>query len=82
MPDTTYYALVNDDHPAERPAGLVRRIHTVPVPTDEILTRDLTWQPTDFLHRYWLGHNDQDYVEITEAHADAVIDAWRSAANG
>jgi hypothetical protein len=45
MPEVTYYALINDKHPRERPLGLVRRIHTEP-PTDEALERDLQWHPS------------------------------------
>jgi hypothetical protein len=43
------------------------------VPTDEVLQRDLQWHPTEALYRYLLGHNDNDYVEITEEEANTVI---------
>lgn len=77
MIKTTYYALIDETHPPERPTGIVRRIHTSPVPTDEVFARDLQWRPTEFLRRYWLGHTDRDYVEITEELANAVIASWR-----
>jgi hypothetical protein len=77
MPDVTYYALIDDKHPRERPMGLVRRVHTRPVPTDEALHRDLRWRPTEYLARYALGHNDTDHVEITEEEANATIARWR-----
>ncbi|MQA84485.1 MAG: hypothetical protein GEV03_07645 [Streptosporangiales bacterium] len=69
MPKITYYARITDTHPPENPAGLMRRIHTEPVPTDEALRRDLQWHPTEFLRRYWLGHTDGDFVEISEEQA-------------
>jgi hypothetical protein len=69
----TYYALIDNDHPPERPTGLVRRIHTEPVPTDQAFHRDLEWHPTEYLRRYYLGKEYDDHVEITEEQANAVI---------
>jgi hypothetical protein len=63
--------------PLRLPAGLVHRIHTDPHPTDQLLHKDFAWHPTDILHRQWLGHNDDDYEEITEAEADELIARWR-----
>jgi hypothetical protein len=77
MPDITYYALINDKHPRERPMGLVRRIHTEPVPTDEALHRDLQWHPSEYLRRYYIGDAKHDHVEITEEEANAAIAWWR-----
>jgi hypothetical protein len=75
MPEITYYALINDKHPRERPLGLVRRIHTEP-PTDEALERDLQWHPSEYLRRYFIGHTPYDHVEITEEEANAAIARW------
>jgi hypothetical protein len=61
----------------ENPAGVFRRVHTEPLPTDEVLRRDLRRHPTDELYRYWLGKNDWDFVEITEEEADTIIARWR-----
>ena len=77
MPKITYYARVTPVHDRADPAGLLRRIHTEPIPTDEALQRDLKWHPTEALYRYWLGHTDNDYVEITEEEANDIIDRWR-----
>jgi hypothetical protein len=40
---------------------------------DEAFTRNLRWEPTEYLRRYHLGHDDVDHVEITEAEADAFV---------
>lgn len=77
MPKITYYALVDDGYPPEHPTGIVRRTHTEPLPVDEAFGRNLQWHPTEFLYRHWLGHNEQDYVEISEEAAQAVIARWR-----
>lgn len=76
---TTYYAILTDDG---RPVGLVRRIHLSPRPRDEILARDLTWQLTEFLKKYSLGHMDEDYVEISDEDAQKLIENWRSKREG
>ncbi|MGE5291935.1 MAG: hypothetical protein ACM3ML_33080 [Micromonosporaceae bacterium] len=73
MPKITYYAIINERRPVTRPKGLIRRIHTEPVPTDEEFTRDLEWVPSEFLQLYRLGHNDDDYVEITPEQAEQII---------
>lgn len=74
QPDVTYYALLTDKG---EPAGLVRRTHLSPVPKDESLRRDLSWRPTEFLRRYHLGHNENDYREISVADAENLIERWR-----
>jgi hypothetical protein len=76
-PRVTYYALLAGDRTRENPSGIVRRTHT-DAPVDESFRRDLTWQPTEYLRRYFLGHNDTDHVEISEDEADAVIARWRA----
>ena len=78
MLSVSFFAVVLEPgNPRDRPAGLVRRIHTAPVPTDESMHRDLQWHPSECLRRYWLGHNELDHVEISEEEAAAVIAHWR-----
>lgn len=76
-PRVTYYAIVSASHDRTDPGGLLRRWHTEPRPTDEILRRDLQWYPTDFFDRARLGHNDNDYEEISEEEAVTIIERWR-----
>src|SRR5215218_847257 len=77
LPVSFFAVVLEPGNPRDRPAGLVRRIHTAPVPTDESLHRDLQWHPSEYLRRYWLGHNELDHVEISEEEAEAVIAHWR-----
>jgi hypothetical protein len=70
----TYYARIDEDFPRERPAGIVRRRLVNGVTVDEAFTRNLRWEPTEYLRRYELGHNDDDHVEITAAEADAFVE--------
>lgn len=76
-PQATYFARVGERHPADRPMGIYRRIHTSP-PTDEAFGRDEQWRPTDALRRAELGSLDADFVPISAEAANAVLDRWRS----
>lgn len=76
-PRITYYAVLGGDRTRDNPSGLVRRIHTTPRSTDEAFGRDLRWHPTEYLRRYFLGHNDDDHEEITLEEAATVISRWR-----
>lgn len=77
MPEVTYYARFDESSTPKDPLSVLRRVHTEPRPTDEIFRRDLQWHPTERLHREWLGLEDDYYVEITEAQAEAIMQRWR-----
>lgn len=75
-----YFALIPDGGTAEEAIGLVRRIHTQPMPTDEEIQNDLEWHPSEYLRLYRLGHNDQPHVEITAESAARLLERWRAQA--
>jgi hypothetical protein len=70
----TYYAVIDETHPRATPLGVVRRAASDGAVRDEAFTRNLRWEPTEYLRRYELGHNDDDHVEITAAEADAFVE--------
>ncbi|MCX4834898.1 pentapeptide repeat-containing protein [Streptomyces sp. NBC_01016] len=74
----TYYARVDDEFPRERPAGIVRRRRDGTTFRDEAFTRHLRWEPTEYLRRYELGHNDDDHIEITEEETARFITRIRA----
>lgn len=69
----TYYALVSNDYPRSNPQGIVRRRRAGDFTSDEAFTRNLRWEPTEYLRLYELGHNDDDHVEITAEEAHRFI---------
>lgn len=77
-PQITYYAILGADRTRENPSGLIRRIHTSPRTTDEAFGRNMHWHPTEYLRKYFLGHNDDDHEEISAEEAQAVIARWRA----
>ncbi|EGG48270.1 hypothetical protein SGM_1565 [Streptomyces griseoaurantiacus M045] len=66
----TYYATIDEGHPR----GLVRRRTDEDEAFDEAFTRNLRWEPTEYLRLYDLGHNEIDHVEITAAEAARFIE--------
>lgn len=73
--EITYYAKIGEGYPRSSPRGIVRRRFLDGVAYDEAFTRNLRWEPTEYLRLYELGHNEVDHVEITGAEADAFVAA-------
>ncbi|MGW6270302.1 pentapeptide repeat-containing protein [Streptomyces sp. NPDC055060] len=69
----TYYARIDDEFPRERPAGIVRRRRAGQTFHDEAFTRNLRWEPTEYLRLYDLGHTDSDHAEISEEEVNQFI---------
>ncbi|EIU11167.1 hypothetical protein MA5S0422_0753 [Mycobacteroides abscessus 5S-0422] len=36
----------------------------------------MQWHPSEYLRRYYLGHNDVGHVEIDEESAKSTLDRW------
>lgn len=70
---TTYYARVNNEFPRTHPMGIMRRRRAGILTRDEAFTRNLRWEPTEYLRRYELGSTDGDHVEISEEEANRFI---------
>ncbi|MFE3720850.1 hypothetical protein [Streptomyces cyaneofuscatus] len=73
--EMTYFAKISDGHPRHSPRGIVRRrVEDNGRTHDEAFTRNLRWEPTEYLKLYDLGHNDIDHVRVTEIEAAAFIE--------
>ncbi|MFG3099441.1 hypothetical protein ACGFZL_02730 [Streptomyces sp. NPDC048182] len=72
----TYFAKIREGYPRERPSGILRRrlVGRDDTSYDEAFTRNLRWEPTEYLRLYELGHNDVDHTEISEIEAAHHID--------
>lgn len=66
----SYYAKLRPGYPRSAPSGIVRRrgAHGSGA-VDEAFTRNLRWEPTEYLRRHALGLDDTEHVAITEAEA-------------
>ncbi|MEO3751587.1 hypothetical protein [Streptomyces sp. B6B3] len=70
----TYYAKIDDEFPRDNPMGIVRRRIDGDLTYDEAFTRNLHWEPTEYLRLYQLGHNDVDHVQISAIEAAAFVE--------
>jgi hypothetical protein len=84
MPDkVTYYAVVNDLSSRERPTGVFRRTYTEDGgKLDEAFTRSLIWERSWLLVSAERGDLVNEFIEITEAEADGIIERIRATATG
>ncbi|MGX1896378.1 hypothetical protein ACWIHQ_23280 [Streptomyces anulatus] len=72
--ESTYFAKISDGYPRHSPRGIVRRRVDDDQSHDEAFTRNLRWEPTEYLKLYDLGHNDIDHVQITEIEAATFLE--------
>ena len=80
VPVVRYFALIKDGGTPEAATGLVRRVATHPLPTDEAIGNDLEWHPTEYLERYYrLGTMDREHLEVTAEFAEELLARWRAA---
>jgi len=84
MPDkVTYYAVVDDLSSRERPAGVFRRTYTEDGGrSDEAFTRNLVWEFSPALISAERGDLQNEFIEITEAEADEIVERIRATVTG
>ena len=84
MPDkVTYYGVVNDLSRRERPAGVFRRTYTEDGGRlDEAFTRNLIWERSWLLVSAERGDLVNEFIEITEAEADGIVERIRATVTG
>ena len=76
----TYYALVDSRSNRERPRTVLRRLETDEGNTDEMFSRDLTWESSPLLHGAERGDTMFDFAEITEDEANEIVARIRAEA--
>jgi hypothetical protein len=79
LPDqVTYYAIVNEFSSRERPGGVFRRTYFEDGGMeDEAFTRDLEWERSWLLASAERGDTANDFIEITKAEADQIVERFR-----
>jgi hypothetical protein len=69
----TYYAMIDELTSRDRPRTVLRRIRNDAGTTDEIFTRDLTWQFSALLYGAERGDTMVDFVPISEGEAERIV---------
>jgi hypothetical protein len=77
----TYYAMIDEDTSREKPRTVLRRVETDEGQTDELFSRDLTWERSPLLHAANRGDTMLDFAEITKEEADQIVGRIRDQAN-
>jgi len=79
----TYYAVVNDLSSRERPAGVFRRTYFEDGGRrDEAFTRNLLWERSVSLVSAERGDVQNEFIEITEAEANQIVERIRARVTG
>ena len=84
MPDqVTYYAVVDDLSSRRQPAGVFRRTYTEDGGrSDEVFTRDLTWEFSPELISAERGDLQYQFIKITEDEANQIVARIRAEVTG
>jgi hypothetical protein len=77
---TTYYALIDSRTSRERPRTVLRRVENELGQTDELFSRDLTWESSPLLHGTERGDTLLDFVPISEDEAERIVERIRAEA--
>lgn len=82
MENLRFYFKLSDVRP--EPAAVMRRYEVNGITHSESYRFKVDgWAPTEFFYRYQLGHNDSDYIEVSQAEAEEAIETIkRRAAEG
>jgi hypothetical protein len=84
MPDqVTYYAVVDVLSSRAQPAGVFRRTYTEDGGrSDEVFTRDLTWEFSPELISAERGDLQYQFIEITKDEANQIVARIRAEVSG
>lgn len=77
----TYYAMIDEDTSRENPRTVLRRVENDEGQTDELFSRNLTWERSSLLHAANRGDIMLDFTEITEAEATRIVARIRTQAS-
>jgi hypothetical protein len=70
----TYYAVIDDLTSRDQPRAVFRRVESDEGTTDEIFSRDLTWEFSSLLHAAERGDTMFDFVPVGRAEAERIVD--------
>lgn len=77
----TFYAIIDESTSPDRPRTVLRRIENDEGATDEMFTRDLTWEFSPLLYSYERGDTMLDFIPIAEDEAERIVARIRDQAS-
>ena len=76
----TYYAIIDETTSRDRPRTVLRRTENDEGTTDEMFSRDLTWEFSPLLYSAERGDTMYDFIPITQDEADQIVARIRKTA--
>jgi hypothetical protein len=76
----TYYAMVDEFTSRDNPRTVLRRVRNDQGTTDEIFSRNLKWEFSPLLYSAERGDLANEFVPISEAEAERIVDRVRKLA--
>jgi hypothetical protein len=76
----TYYAMVDEYTSRDNPRTVLRRVRNDEGTTDEIFSRNLKWEFSPLLYSAERGDLANEFVPISEAEAERIVDRVRKLA--
>jgi hypothetical protein len=70
----TYYAMIDELTSRERPRTVLRRVKNDEGTTDELFTRNLTWEFSALLYGAERGDTMVEFIPISETEATRIVD--------
>jgi hypothetical protein len=77
----TYYAIIDEYTSPDRPRTVLRRVENDEGQTDEMFSRDLTWEFSPLLYAAERGDTMFDFVPISEEEAGRIVERIRGLAS-
>jgi hypothetical protein len=76
----TYYAIIDETSSRAHPSGILRRVENDEGETDEIFSRNLTWEFSPLLYSAENGDLTNEFTEISEFEANEIVRRIRAGA--
>jgi hypothetical protein len=77
----TYYAIIDEYTSPDSPRTVLRRVENDEGQTDEMFSRDLTWEFSPLLYAAERGDTMFDFVPISEEEAGRIVERIRGLAS-
>jgi hypothetical protein len=77
----TYYAIIDEYTSPDSPRTVLRRVENDEGQTDEMFSRDLTWEFSPLLYAAERGDTMFDFIPISEEEAGRIVERIRGLAS-
>ena len=77
----TYYAIIDEYTSPDSPRTVLRRVENDEGQTDEMFSRDLTWEFSPLLYAAERGDTMFEFVPISEEEAGRIVERIRGLAS-